>query len=241
MASKKRPGHRSPEARGPSIRELRKIAGQTGDVDALWNELTTRHFSMVDQEEIFGHLLRAIEVRSREGPEAFAGDTFARMIGFISYLTLRAAFYLNHRVSRHGRATCDHGPADFPPEVADKLIPRLMDLQGHLSELMQAQAVTARSWQLILAKRIENDRAVGSGGKAKGARRSRKVQASANGHTKPPNAPGAKPRKASAKHKSNGKSNGHQEPAILDAGPINRIGRYLNGDASGVNGVGHDD
>lgn len=238
MASKKRPGPKSPEAREPTPREL---ASRSGDVDTLWNELTTRHFSMVDQEEIFGHLLRAIEVRCRQDPEAFAAENFSRMIGFVSYLTLRATFYASHRIARHGRATRDNGPADFPPEVAEKLIPRLMDLQGHLSELMQAQAASARSWELILAKRIENDRTVGSGGKAKGLRGSRKVSASANGHTKPAKAPGAKPRKASGKDKSNGKSNGHIEPVILDVGPINRIGRFLNGDGSGSNGVHGDD
>src|SRR4051812_41091966 len=114
MASKSQPGPRSTETREPTPREQ---AARSGDIDTLWNELTTRHYSMVDQEEIFGHLLRAIEVRCRQDPEAFAGDTFARMIGFVSYLTLRATFYVNHRITRHGRATRDNGPADFPPEV----------------------------------------------------------------------------------------------------------------------------
>ena len=234
MAYKAHPGPESPEPRDPTPREQ---AARSGDVETLWNELTTRHYSMVDQEEIFGHLLRAIEVRSLQDPEAFAGETFARMIAFVSYMTMRSAFYVTHRITRHGRATRDNGPADFPPEVAERLIPRLMDLQGHLTELLASQASVARQWELIHGKRTENDRAIVRDGKAKGVRRSRKAPASTNGHTKPTGVPGAKPPKASGKDQANG----HQEPLILDVGPINRIGRYLNGDGSGSNGVGHDD
>ena len=241
MAIKTRPTPEADEAREPTIREKRELAARSGDIDSLWNELTTRHYSLIDQEELFGLLLRALDVRSRLDPEAFAGDTFARMIGFISYLTLRSSFYVNARVARHGRATQGNGPADFPPDVAETLIPRLVDLQGHLIELMQAQAATARSWELARAKRAENGQAVGGDGKAPAVRRSRKLQASANGHAKPSEAPGKKPRKASAKDRSNGKSNGRQEPVVLDAGPVNRIGRYLNGHGTGSNGVGHDD
>ncbi len=228
MASKKRPGPQSTEPREPTICEMREQAARSGDVETLWSELTMRHFSMVDQEEIFGHLLRAIEVRCRQDPEAFAAENFSRMIGFVSYLTLRATFYASHRIARHGRATRDNGPADFPPEVAERLIPRLMDLQGHLTELLASQASVARQYALIHARRAENGRCVGGVGKV-------------NGHTKPTKAPGAKPRKASGKDKSNGKSNGHIEPVILDVGPVNRIGRYLNGDGSASNGVHGDD
>ena len=238
MASTKRPGPEPTQPREPTPREK---AARSGDIDALWDELVTKKWTMVDQEEIFGHLLRAIEVRSREDPEAFAGDMFARMTGLIGYLTLRSHFYLGHRVGQHGRATRDWGPADFPKDVVESLLPRTLAFQGHLSELMQAQASVARQWELVHGKRAENGRGVGGDGKANGTRRPHKAPASANGHTKPPEAPDAKPRKASGKDRANGKSNGHAEPVILDVGPINRIGRYLNGHGSGSNGVGHDD
>ncbi|MEO6808905.1 MAG: hypothetical protein ABI353_07315 [Isosphaeraceae bacterium] len=241
MANKTRLTPEADEAREPTICEKRELAARSGDIDSLWNELTTRHYSLIDQEELFGHLLRALEVRSRRDPEAFAGDTFARMIGFVSYLTLRSTFYVNARIARYGRATQGNGPAAFPPDVAEKLIPRLIDLQGHLAELIQGQATTARQWELIHAKRAENGRGVGGDVKANRARRSPKAPASANGHTKPPEAIGAKPRKASGKDRANDKSNDHREPAILDTGPINRIGKFLNGDGAGDNGVGHDD
>ncbi len=167
MARKTRHTAESSGTRESTIRERREQAARSGDVDAIWGEITTKHFSMVDQEELFALLLRALDVRSRD-PEAFAAENFTRMIGFVSYLTLRAGFYVNHRIARHGHATRDNGPADFPPEVAEKLIPRLMDLQGHLTELMQAQATTARSWELIHAKRAEKDRVVGGDDKADG-------------------------------------------------------------------------
>ena len=79
-----------------------------------------------------------------------------------------------------------------------------------------------------MPRRAKNGRGVGGDGKA-------------NGHTKPPESPGKKPRKASGKDKVNSKSNGHLEPTLIDVGPINRIGRYLSGDGSRSNGVGHDD
>ena len=241
MPKKSRPDPESTEAREPSIREKRELAARSGDIKALWDEITTKHYSMVDQAELFDLLLRALDVRSRRDPEAFAGETFARMIGFISYLTLRSTFYVNHRITRNGRASRDNGPADFPPEVAEKLIPRLMDLQGHLTELLAAQASVARQWELIHGKRAENGRGAGRDSKADGSRRSRKSSASANGHTKPPEAPGRKPRKTSRKDQANGKSNGHLEPTRVDVGPINRIGKFLNGDGVGTDGVGHDD
>ncbi len=237
MASKVRQSPESTEPREPTPREQ---AARSGDIDTLWNELTTRHYSMVDQEEIFGFLLRAIEVRCRQDPEAFAGDTFARMIGFVSYLTLRSSLNVNFRIARHGRATRDNGPADIPAEVADRLIPRHMDLQGHLSKLMQAQASIARQWELARAKRAENDRGEGGDDKVDGVRRSRKAPASPNGHPKPTKAPGAKPRKARRYESSNGASNGHTEPPLIDVRPINRIDRFLNADGSGSNG-GHGD
>lgn len=236
MPKKLRP---DPEAREATIREHREKASRTGDVDAIWDELTTRHHSMVDQEELFGLLLRALDVRGRD-PEAFAAENFTRMIGFVSYLTLRGHYYINFRIARNGRASRDHGPSDFPPDVAEKLIPRLMDLQGHLTELLAAQASVARQWELVRSKRAENDRGVDRDGKADGAPRTHKEQASPNGHTKPHEAPGKKPRKAGAKHRTNGKSNGHGEPVVLDLGPVNRIGRYLNGRGAGSNGGGHD-
>ena len=114
------------------LSEIRQQAARSGDIDAIWHEIATQPWTMVDQEELFGHLLRAIEVRSRRDPEAFAADAFARMIGLVSYLTLRGHYYVGHRVARHGKATRGGGPADLPPDVSEKLLPRLMDLQGHL-------------------------------------------------------------------------------------------------------------
>src|SRR4051794_12369618 len=140
--ARKAPPAAATEPREPTIRERREQAARAGDVDAIWHELVTRHFSMVDQEELFGLLLRALDARSRDDPAAFAAENYTRMVGFISYLALRTSFYVSHRIARHGRSTRHDGPSDFPPDVAERLIPRLMDLQGHLTELMQAQAAT---------------------------------------------------------------------------------------------------
>ncbi|WZO96107.1 hypothetical protein EP7_003089 [Isosphaeraceae bacterium EP7] len=236
MASRKRTRTDPRRAAGPTVREMREQATRDGDVDALWAELTKRHFSMVDQEELFGLLLRALEVRGRRDPEAFAADNFVRMIGFVSYLMMRSTFYINHRIAQHGRATQTKGPADLPADVSGTLLPRIMDLQGHLAELLQAQAGNARQWELARAKRADNDRRAGGGGKSAAVRRERTSPASANGHSTPPKAPREKHHKVRRAEPPDGALNGFPEPPLAIALPVNRIGRYMDGQGSASEG-----
>jgi hypothetical protein len=136
---------------------------RTGDVDGLWRVLTTSLPGLFGVEETFQLLARAIQVRSRQAPAAFAAELYSRMVGFVGYLTMRTHLYAGRLVAVHDRH--DRGFAELPRELTDVLLPRLVQLQEHLAELMSAQAATARLWALTRQKEIDNGRAVRPGGR----------------------------------------------------------------------------
>jgi hypothetical protein len=114
---------------------------------------------MIDVEETWGLVLRAIEVRSREDPERFADDVLNKMVQFTSYLLVRTHFIVARRISQHDHALRSHGHGDFSPDVLLKHIPLVMELQGHVAELIQTQATVSRLRQLARRGKIKNERA----------------------------------------------------------------------------------
>jgi hypothetical protein len=126
---------------------------------------------MFDHEATFGLLLRAIEARSARDPAGFAEAVFSRMVGFTGYLTLRSQYYLTHVIRTADRQGQSKGTPALPREVTDVYLPRLMELQGHLGELAQLQASTARLWELARQRRLENDQAERDGSRPRPRRR----------------------------------------------------------------------
>jgi hypothetical protein len=128
-----------------------------GDVEGLWHILRTVNWSMSDHGELFRLLLRAIEVAAARDPAAFAAETLARLVGLGTYLALRAQYAVLHALNRadqvHGTA-----PAGLPAEL-ERLLPKVYEVQGHLAEMLVAQASAARLWELTLAKRTANETA----------------------------------------------------------------------------------
>src|SRR5215204_2777686 len=77
------------QAPEPTLAEKRQAMAQDGDVEGLWRVLSDTPHSLIDAEGTFRLLLRAIEVSARRDPAAFSQATFARLVGFTAYLSLR--------------------------------------------------------------------------------------------------------------------------------------------------------
>src|SRR5262249_11926055 len=135
-----------------TIAETREEMAQSGDVDGLWLLLTTSLPIMLDMEATFKLLARAIEVRSRQHPAGFASEVFSRLVSFTSYLLLRSHMYASRLLGQSDRS--GRGVAELPRELADVVLPRILQLQDHLGELLALQATTARSWALTKQKEI---------------------------------------------------------------------------------------
>jgi hypothetical protein len=142
--------------------EQRILWAEGGDIESLWGVLAAARWDrIVDMEQVFSLLLKAITVRDERDPARFAAETFTRMVGFNTYLLMRAQLYVNLRLGQHGRSTRALGRPDFSLAAVEPLIPGLLELQTALAETMAAQATTARAYELARAKRIENDRSEG--------------------------------------------------------------------------------
>jgi hypothetical protein len=140
-------------------RESRRQLAETGKYEELLRQLAVKPWTMIDVQETWGLVLRAIEVRSQENSERFADDVLNRMVQFTTYLLLRTQFIVGLRISQHDHALRTWGHADFSPDVLTKHIPMLMELQGHVANLIQSEATVIRLRQLARRGKIKNDRA----------------------------------------------------------------------------------
>lgn len=163
---------------GPSPREVRERWAAEGDVEALLDLIRQTSWSMISVGEQLQNLATACRVAAKADPERFARLMFAEMVGINAFLTLRTQLYITNRVVGRGPRPCTPSLADISPDVVDRLLPRLLEMQRGMAEILHAQASTARMWALARAKdsqagRVsEKDRRPrSSGGKSRGRRR----------------------------------------------------------------------
>jgi hypothetical protein len=130
---------------------------EAGDVDGLWEALHTEDHTGLAWRWLLGHLLQAVEVRCQQDPARFAGEMFGRMMSLTSYLLLRTQFYATKLVRKHDSTGRECWSGALPHELTDQVLPRLMELQGHLAEVAHAQASVARLWKLARGKQTENE------------------------------------------------------------------------------------
>lgn len=136
---------------------LRQEMARSGDVGGILDLLDSMRPDILLAGELLDELRTAVGVKTRQDPEAFARETFARMAAMSAYLLFRAQHLLSLRVEGHSRAPWGQGRLDLPPDIENALA-RLWELQHHVGELLQAQAAVARSWALTKAKARENKR-----------------------------------------------------------------------------------
>ena len=152
-------GNGSERSKEMTPRESRRQLAETGQYEELLRQLAAIPWTMIDVEESWGLVLRAIEVRGREDPERFADDVLNRMVQFTSYLLVRTHFIVGLRISQHDHALRTQGHVDFSPDVFTRHIPMLVELQGHVADLITSQAAVTRLRQLARRGKIKNDRA----------------------------------------------------------------------------------
>ena len=152
--------------KGPSIRELRMQAAERGDVDYFLDAIRTRPWCTFSIGEMLRHLLRAAEVRARADPAAFSRELFSLMVGFNSFLLLRTQIYVAERVVGRGDWPPRPRSPTSPIDVVERLLPRLVEMQAGMAEILVAQAKAARLWGLTQAKEAQADRAVAADRKA---------------------------------------------------------------------------
>ena len=213
MSGRTQEGARPRRRRKLTTHEQRTRWAEDGNIQAIWDVLATARWDLIpDMEQLFSLLLRLIAVKAGRDPAGFAAETFTRMVGFNTYLLIRAQLYVNLRLGQHGRSTRALGHPDLSLAAAEPLIPGLVALQTALAETMAAQATTARAYELARAKRIENDRAEG-------------VKAGARQPAPRALAP----------------ANGTAETMGAGGRTSNRVTGLLDGSGSNTNGAAHDD
>ena len=140
---------------GPSPREVRKRWVEEGDVEAFLDLIRNKPWSSFSIAEQLRNLQRACEVRAMKDPAAFAGDMFARIVAFNSFLVLRCQLVVADRVV--GRGELPSTPAHRRPlERRGRSAPAPPDGDaGRRAEVLVAQAKAARVWSLIRAKEAQ--------------------------------------------------------------------------------------
>ncbi|HEY2157619.1 MAG TPA: hypothetical protein VGH33_18465 [Isosphaeraceae bacterium] len=150
---------------GPRPSEIRAGWAREGDVENLWNVLVSTPWDRIDREAVFTQLLQALGVRSRSDPEEFARASYSRMTVFTSALLMRCQLYLATYVEQSGRALRMRGqpPGDLPEAAVARLIPKMLEIQEHLSVLLSAEAAVARQWSLVARNKGRRDPAPDAG------------------------------------------------------------------------------
>jgi hypothetical protein len=232
MASKSQP---VPAPRGPqppTIRETRLALAESGQYEELMTILKETNWSILDVDEIWGLILRAMEVRAGQDPERFAADIYAEMVSFSSNLVMRTHFFLSRRILHQGETVRAGDPAGIDPHTFEGHIPKLLELQQHVIELFQGQAATARAWQLARRGRIKNDKV-----ERTSSRPPRKLTVEVAAPTK------AAPVNDAADHERTVELkvlNGHPKATYSNGKPANRIDVLLGVLGSGVDEASHD-
>ena len=154
---------------GPTPHEVRRRWAQEGNVEALLAVIRSKRWGFFSIDEVLKYILDACQVRARSDPEGFGRLLFSEMVALNGFLLLRSRVLIVDRVVGRGPFPCKPAMADLSSDVAERLLPRLMEMQRGLAEVLVAQAQTARLWGLAKAKEAQAGRAAGA--ESRGARR----------------------------------------------------------------------
>jgi hypothetical protein len=159
----------TPPPPGPTPREVRRRWAEEGNVEALLAVIRTKSWGFFSLDEVLKLILDACQVRAKSDPEGFARLILGEMAALNGFLLLRTQVFIIDRVVGRGPFACKPGLADLSADVAERLIPRLLEMQRGMAEVLVAQAQTARAWGLAKAKEAQAVRAAGA--ERRGARR----------------------------------------------------------------------
>jgi hypothetical protein len=176
---------------GPTPNQRRQRRAEKGNVQALLDEIRNTPASLYHIGEMLRYVERAVQVKARTNPEAHAKETLARIVAFNSYLLIRLQTFVAGRIAGHDRALRDVGrveQVDFPADVIEKFLPRVVELQQNLGETLLIQAQVTRLWALTRAK--EAERGLAAKSEPEEPRRPRKAKSSGPGGSTPHQANG---------------------------------------------------
>ena len=141
---------------GPTPNQRRERWAEEGDIQALLDEIKAKPASFYDIARMLSYVERAVRVSATSDPEAHAKQTLARLVGFNTYLLIRLQTYVANRIAGNDKQLRDASrvaQADFPADVIEKFLPRLVDLQRCLGETLLIQVQVSRLWTLTRARR----------------------------------------------------------------------------------------
>jgi hypothetical protein len=128
----------------------REQMAEEGDICGLMVDIEHAPGGTVEWNKRFQQLRRAIEVASRKEPRAFADEVFRNMITFAMYANVRLSLVCQTMIST--RDTSAHSPASLPGDLTSDTLPQLIQLQGHLAQLMHSWASTQRQLDLVSSR-----------------------------------------------------------------------------------------
>lgn len=143
---------------GPSPREIRRRWASEGNIEALLKLIRETPWSFISIDEQLQNLMAACRAGAKADPEGFSREVFAEMVAFTAYLTLRTQLYVGQKVVGRGAMPCTPALADFSVDILERLVPRLLEMERGMAEVLHAQAVTARVWALARAKEAKAGR-----------------------------------------------------------------------------------
>jgi hypothetical protein len=161
---------------GPTPREVRRRWAEQGNVEALLAEIRTKTWGFFSVDEVLKFVLDACQVRAKSDPEGFGRMLFAEMVALNAFLMLRTQAIIVDRVVGRGPFAVKPSLGDLSADLVERVLPRLMEMQHALAELLIAQAQTARLWGLARAKEAQAVRAAGA------KRRRPRAPGEENGH-----------------------------------------------------------
>jgi hypothetical protein len=157
----------SNESHEPSRRKTWQQWEAAGEFAKLFNALEKSSWGLVDPEQMWGRIQRALAVAMRKNPELVAQRMLSRMATFTCYLEMRSEFIVRQRLIQSAKAP--GARADAALQALEEYLPQTLDLQRHLCELLECKARVARVTQMARRGRILNDRAEKSVGRKRAA------------------------------------------------------------------------
>jgi hypothetical protein len=140
-----------PGPRKPTASELREPFVEQGDFAAVYEALLrARPSDNPDFPEAFRQLLRAIDAASRQNPAECSAQIFRVLLNVAVYCALRVQLNLVQQLEIRDRP--DH-LANVLPVIREEFQQYLVPMHAHVAELCQAQAATARLWELACRDR----------------------------------------------------------------------------------------
>src|SRR6516165_9985533 len=128
---------------GLTTEEQYDLLAKRGDVEGLWKILLDRPGSLVDRNQLFNYLLRAMQVGAKADPVAFADTMFAHLVSVAGHFAMRSQFAAI-RLASHQFESGIRDPRRGIAGIEESLLRQVMETQRHVADLLVLQAQVLR-------------------------------------------------------------------------------------------------